>query len=324
MNFTLPLVLSLLAADPQRPFTSPQSEVPEYGHGLTETESRDGWISLFDGETSFGWKESKVENGILSGGETTSVFGGYEVQAEVVSRGTLELGGETVRISPGNFERKVNAQKPFPIRLGTGVQLKTLLVKPLGLDPLFNGKSLKGWKVLPHPQLPKERQASWSFKEGAIVAKGGPGALEWESKTYGDVVLQVEAGTRATLVNGGVFFRAIPGDFLNGYEVQIFHACYDRDPSKPARYSTGAIDDRQLARRLVSQDNLPFMMTVIAAGPHIATWVNGHQMTDWTDTREPNENPRQGLRLEPGAIQLQAHDKDTDIEFRRILAGSLE
>ena len=42
------------------------------------------------------------------------------------------------------------------------------------------------------------------------------------------------------------------------------------------------------------------MMTVIAAGPHIATWVNGHQMTDWTDIREPNENPRQGLRLEPG------------------------
>jgi hypothetical protein len=46
-------------------------------------------------------------------------------------------------------------------------------------------------------------------------------------------------------------------------------------------------------------------------------------MIDWTDTRKPAENPRQGLRVKPGAIQLQAHDKGTDMEFRSIRIADL-
>ncbi|MBW3575825.1 MAG: DUF1080 domain-containing protein, partial [Actinobacteria bacterium] len=80
----------------------------------------------------------------------------------------------------------------------------------------------------------------------AADAAGGPGAVELDGR-YGDMVLQVEVRTRAKLVNGGVFFRSVPGDFMNGYEAQLFNGCYDEDPAKPARYSTGAIDDRQLA-----------------------------------------------------------------------------
>ena len=64
-------------------------------------------------------------------------------------------------------------------------------------------------------------------------------------------------------------------------------------------------------------------MTVIATGPHIATWVNGHQLTDWTDTRPPHDNPRQGLRTKPGTIQLQAHDPGSNLEFKNIRVGDL-
>ena len=32
----------------------------------------------------------------------------------------------------------------------------------------------------------------------------------------------------------------------------------------------------------------------------------------------------EGLRVEPGVLQLQAHDAGTDIEFRRIAARALE
>jgi hypothetical protein len=109
-----------------------------------------------------------------------------------------------------------------------------------------------------------------------------------------------------------------------GYEAQIYNRCEENDPARPARYSTGAIDDRQLARRLVSRDDETFTMTVVAHGPHIATWVNGYPMTDWTDRRAPHENPRQGLRLAPGTLQLQAHDPATDVAFRRIRVGELQ
>jgi hypothetical protein len=63
-------------------------------------------------------------------------------------------------------------------------------------------------------------------------------------------------------------------------------------------------------------------MTVIAMGPHIATWMNGHPVTDWTDDRPPHENPRQGQRVAAGTIQLQAHDPATDYEVRQIFLAA--
>jgi hypothetical protein len=215
-----------------------------------------------------------------------------------------------------------------PIELKGGAAVKSLAVRPLGLEDKFNGKDLDGWTIIPHSSLAADRQTKWSVAkddthDGWIRGVGGPGGLE-AAGSYGDLVLQLEVRTRGKLVNGGVFTRAIPGDFLNGYETQVFNACYDQDPAQPARYSTGAIDDRQLARRLVSRDGEAFTMTVIASGPHLATWVNGFQTTDWTDTRAKHENPREGLRLKPGAIQLQAHDEGTDVEFRNVRVSELK
>ena len=324
MTFLLPLLLIVLAEDPQQAFTSPQSETPEYGYGLTKSDMQSGWISLFDGQTTFGWKEAEVNNGKLRGGETTTSFDDFELKAEVVTGGNISLGGEAVAVSPGDFRKTIKGEKPEPIWLGPGVEVRTLLVRPLELKSVFNGKTLDGWTVLPHPRRPQDKQTIWRLENGAIMAEGGPGALELTAAEYGDFVLQIEVRTREKLVNGGVFFRAIPGDFLNGYEAQIFHACYEHDPSQPARYSTGAIDDRQLARRLVSRDEVPFMMTIIANGPHIATWVDGYQTVDWTDERKPHENPRQGLRLKPGAIQLQAHDPETALEFHQVKIRALK
>ena len=63
-------------------------------------------------------------------------------------------------------------------------------------------------------------------------------------------------------------------------------------------------------------------MTIVATGRHITTWVNGFQQTDWTDTRDLDRNPRKGARTKPGALQLQAHDAETDVEFRRIEAAT--
>jgi len=46
-------------------------------------------------------------------------------------------------------------------------------------------------------------------------------------------------------------------------------------------------------------------------------------MTDWTDNREPDDNPRNGMRLKPGTIQPQSHDPESDIEFRNIRVGEI-
>jgi hypothetical protein len=46
-------------------------------------------------------------------------------------------------------------------------------------------------------------------------------------------------------------------------------------------------------------------------------------VTDWRDERPPAENPRQGLRLEPGTLMIQAHDPTTDLVFRGIAIADL-
>jgi hypothetical protein len=55
----------------------------------------------------------------------------------------------------------------------------------------------------------------------------------------------------------------------------------------------------------------------------VAVWVNGYQVTDWVDQRPPDENPRKGLRLEPGTIMIQGHDAATALAFRRLRAAEL-
>jgi hypothetical protein len=148
--------------------------------------------------------------------------------------------------------------------------------------------------------------------------------MELVGSNYGELVLQLSIKTRKPLANGGVFFRAIPGDFMNGYEAQVYNVLVHNVPGGLLHVGTGGIDDRQENRRLVSRDGALFTMTIMAVGPHIRTWVNGYQVTDWIDPRPRHKNPREGSRVEPGAVQLQAHDPGTDLEFRDIRIGEIK
>jgi hypothetical protein len=64
---------------------------------------------------------------------------------------------------------------------------------------------------------------------------------------------------------------------------------------------------------VLSDAGKPTFVSVIADGSHISTWVSGIQVVDWTDEREANDNPREGLRTAPGTIQIQGHDPTTEI-----------
>ena len=76
--------------------------------------------------------------------------------------------------------------------------------------------------------------------------------------------------------------------------MQIWNGWKDDDRTKPVDYGTGGIYNRQEARKVVSTDNEWFTMTVVAHGNHIATWVNGYQTADFTDTRPTKTNARDG------------------------------
>ncbi|HXT60304.1 MAG TPA: DUF1080 domain-containing protein, partial [Pirellulales bacterium] len=158
--------------------------------------------------------------------------------------------------------------------------------------------------------------------QGELNVKNGPGALESEAQ-FGDFVLQLEVFSNGKHLNSGVFFRSIPGEFSNGYESQIQNGYKDGDRTQPLDFGTGAIYRRQKARKVVSNDFEWFSKTLVVSGDHVAVWVNGYPVTDWTDTRAPNVNPRQGLRREAGTLILQGHDPTTDLSFRDLRAAEM-
>ncbi|MCS7305333.1 MAG: DUF1080 domain-containing protein [Thermoguttaceae bacterium] len=236
-----------------------------------------------------------------------------------------------VRLEAGTIAVWLDGQQvleyedPKPIRRGhvvlqaqTGrVAFRNIKLRPLGLRRIFNGRDLTGWKQ--YPQTPTKCTVT---PEGYLRVQGGRGQLESEDQ-YGDFILQLEVFVNGQGLNSGVFFRCIPGESMNGYECQIHNGFVDGDRNKPKDCGTGGIFRRQNARRVVADDFQWFTLTIHVHGAHVATWVNGYQTADWTDTRPADPNPRKGRRLEPGTLQIQGHDPTTDLMFRNIRIGKL-
>ncbi|MCE9604809.1 MAG: DUF1080 domain-containing protein [Planctomycetia bacterium] len=368
---------------------------PWTGSKLTSAEIDAGWLSLFDGNTLYGWEPAseadwKVVDGTITVATgkpgllcTTSDFGDYEFKCDfkapektnsgIFLRTPLkptdaktdcyELNIAAPEVSPfsnGGFVGRVKATKyiaatewrtydvsavgghfvikidgetvldytdPTPVGRGRiGLQLnsgevafRNIKLKPLGLKSLFNGKDLAGWKVKEGPELKSVYSVT---PEGAINVKNGRGQLESDAQ-FADFTLQFEVFSNGKHLNSGVFFRSIPGETMNGYEFQVQNGYKDGDRTKPLDCGTGGIFRRQDARMVVSDDFAWTHMTLIASGPHMAGWVNGVQVSDWTDARPADANPRKGLRIEPGTFIIQGHDPTTDLSFRDISAAEL-
>jgi hypothetical protein len=363
----------LIPADGQ-PAEKPNE--PAKPNTLTPREITDGWLLLFDGETTFGWKidgEAKVADGslVLGGAKDTSAtlttqFGDFELSVEhrLEGRGHLNLEvsraeGDVLMIevisvinenSPKQQDwsyhktRKdgkavvTNTLRPDGIRLtsksafrsasglveiraearaGSKLTLRNLKLKPLGTKPLFNGKDLTGWK-----EFPGRKSKFTVTDQGELNVKDGPGDLQTEGQ-WADFVLQLDCISHGKHLNSGIFFRCLPGEYQQGYEAQIHNGYKDGDRTQPIDFGTGAIYRRQPARKVVSDDHVWFTMTVIAHDNHFATWVNGYQVTDWTDLRPAHKNARQGCTRAAGPISIQGHDPTTNLSFRNIRIAAM-
>lgn len=193
------------------------------------------------------------------------------------------------------------------------VQFRNIRFRPAGLKTVFNGKDLTGWTS------PEGNKSVFSVtKEGWLNVKNGRGDLQ-TIEQWGDFVLQIDVYSNGDHLNSGVFFRAEPGKFQQGYEDQIRNQWEGDDRTRPVDYGTGAIYNRLPVRKVVSSDREWFTMTLVAHGTHMGSWVNGVQVCDFTDTRPPDQvNARKGARTKAGVISLQGHDPTTDLNFRNI------
>jgi hypothetical protein len=345
-------------------------------NALTPQEATEGWILLFDGQTTFGWEVSgpvQAADGVLTvgGGEaarahSTSFFGNCEFQLDfrwdrgqtaILSAQPDHGAGLPLACSQGKWNHLVGKRQdgrlqarweevaagkgdasavgkattvnvgPGPLELGFSVParsqltLRNVKLRPLGLQSIFNGKDLAGWKVM---ESKRARSAFTVNAKGQLSIKDGPGDLQSEGQ-WADFVLQIDCLSNGKHLNSGVFFRCLPGQFWSGYEAQIRNQWEGDDRARPVDYGTGGIYNRQPARKVVSSDHEWFTMTVAAHGNHLAVWVNGYQTADFTDTRprDLGNSARKGAKTDKGPISLQGHDPTTDLNFRNIRIAEL-
>lgn len=288
---------------------------------LTKLMITEGWITLFDGETTFGWtatKDIKVADGVITiPGDSSS---------------KITWNHKTI---PGllTFREKINNEwKPnvkminkrgesieFNSTPGKPRLLRDIYFRPEGTKEIFNNKDLKGWKE----NTAKKASVFSVTTEGWLNVKNGPGDLQTETQ-YADFMLQFECISNGKHLNSGIFFRCIPGQYQQGYEAQIRNEWMGDDRTKPVDFGTGAIYRRVPARKVVSTDEEWFAMSILAQGKRISTWVNGYPVVDWLDERKESDNGRNGAKITKGAISIQGHDPTTNLSFRNMRIVSLD
>jgi hypothetical protein len=313
---------------------------------LTPKEIAEGWILLFDGATTFGWKsegEAGVSDGALvvggaqaSRAVTTTAFPAFRFAFEVSWEDAKEwqpISG-TAKQAECELEGKIKDPERLKSLLegtkapgrfsltalpGKAVRVRNLKLLPSGLEPIFNGKDLSNWKEV---KTDRTKSVFGVTSEGWLNVRNGPGDLQSEGQ-WDDFVLQLDCISNGNHLNSGVFFRCLPGEFWSGYEAQVRNQWQGDDRTKPFDYGTGGIYNRQPARKVVSTDREWFTMTVAAQGNHLAVWVNGYQTADYTDMRPPARSARNGTKTDKGPISLQGHDPTTDLSFRNIRIAEL-
>jgi hypothetical protein len=214
---------------------------------------------------------------------------------------TLKVDGG--KVAEGKDPKSKAGYIGFEARGGAAVQFRNVKLKPSGMNALFNGADLSGWRpVSPPPPKPgmlkkvikigggKPKETQWGVRSALIHGDGAAGELE-SSTLYDDFILQVQghATGAGKKPKSSVYLRGDAGHLFSGYEISFDGAVVGfRDPRI-----------RPLAEELVVQ-------TIAACGRHFELWVNGYPVNEFDDTRPDAPLVPKGAKTAAGAVGLAA------------------
>ncbi|MEW2169271.1 ThuA domain-containing protein [Streptomyces sp. NPDC007027] len=190
------------------------------------------------------------------------------------------------------------------LRYATG-QVKADCKPDTDYRPIFNGKTLQGWK--------QAGPGRFSVSDGALHSEGGMGLLTYQAKELTSYSLKLDwkvAGDD----NSGVFVGYPESDdpwsaVDNGYEIQI-------DASDAADRTTGAVYTFKSANikardRVLRPPGQWNSYEIKVQGERLRVFLNGVKINDFTNT-----DPARSLK--DGYIGLQNHGADDQVSFRNI------
>jgi hypothetical protein len=173
--------------------------------------------------------------------------------------------------------------------------------------PIFNGKSLDGWKANESPE-------SWTIQDGVLVGHGPRSHLFYTAEEVKDFELKADVMINRG-GNSGIYFHVKlhePGWFFDGHEVQINNSHVD-----PVR--TGSLWHVVQFYDSPVKDDQWFAVHVRVQGKTIVVWINGKKIVEYL---EP-EGITGERKIGKGFIALQEHDPGTVVRFRNIMLKRL-
>jgi hypothetical protein len=170
---------------------------------------------------------------------------------------------------------------------------------PDGFTPIFNGKDLTGWHVSRtnhHGTTPEFRVV-----HGVIVGTQQPrgkGGILLTDKKYKNVEVYMEVKPDWGC-DSGLFLRSneagnayqvmldyLPGGMMGGiYGEGLKGVIWGPQPATPAEREALTRKRNETWEKAWRREEWNAVRArITGAAPHITTWINGQQITDWTDT----------------------------------------
>ena len=187
-----------------------------------------------------------------------------------------------------------------------------------GFISLFDGKSLKGWKVN------KENPKSITVKEGNIVIDGPRAHLFYtgdvENHNFKNFVLRAQVKTFPK-ANSGIYFHTKYEDSgwpYAGFEAQVNNT--HGDPKK-----SGGLYAVKDVNPAPAKDGEWFDYEIRVKGKKVNIKINGKVTSSWTEIpNAPHLKSMPGRKLGSGTFALQAHDPKSVVHYRNIRVKPLK
>jgi len=205
--------------------------------------------------------------------------------------------------------------------LGSVISLPELAAGE-GWTPLFDGKSLEGWRA-------NENTASWCVKNGCIQASGARSHLFYRGRVananFKNFELKAEVMSRLNS-NGGIFFHTKyqpSGWPKKGFEVQIYNAISQNNEYGERRKTGSLFGIRNIYTPLVKDDEWA-QLHILVRGKNVQICLNGTLIVDYVEPDPPvRVDEKQERILGRGTFALQAHDPGSQVLYKNILVRPL-
>jgi hypothetical protein len=185
-----------------------------------------------------------------------------------------------------------------------------------GFVPLFDGKTLQGWKAAENP-------GAFKVVDGAIVVNGTRGHLFYagdvEDHNFKNFHFKADVKTQPGS-NSGLYFHTKYQE--SGWPKQGFEAQVNNSHKDPKR--TASLYGVVNVTEAPAKDNEWFTQEIIVRGKQVVIKVNGKTLVDYT---EPDDHSAKGSfprKIASGTFAIQAHDPKSIVHVKNIRVKPLK